>query len=254
MPRRLAHMADDGELVDGSALAHIARLKRGNKRFQRGDSAIAKPHRSSATSRGAAPEPFAIVMGPAETLVPIEAVFDTPSEELIVQTCMGSIAGRKGATHFNSLEYAILRYQPKLLLVLGNSESEVMKLAIKQVHGQDDDSPVPSEAMRFVLNQVMVSAMRAAVQAQKEPAVTAAGRDMKIAQIANELNTLYTIEQLMRSAIVRNAVRHHGLELHGGILDATTGEVEFIGRHPQEAELMNEERQPRSFLTLRSDD
>ena len=119
---------------------------------------------------------------------------------------------------------------------------------------KDDDSPVPSEAMRFVLNQVMVSAMRAAVQAQKDPAVTAAGRDMKIAQIANELNTLYTIEQLMRSAIVRNAVRHHGLELHGGILDATTGEVEFIGRHPQEAELMNEERQPRSFLTLRSDD
>ena len=57
-----------------------------------------------------------------------------------------------------------------------------------------------------------------------------------------------------RGALVRNAVRHHGLELHGAILDATTGEVEFIGRHPQEAELMNEERQPRSFLTLRSDD
>ena len=74
MPRRLAHMADEGELVDGSALAHIARLKKGNQRFQRGDSAIAKPHRSSATSRGAAADPFAIVMGPAETLVPIEAV------------------------------------------------------------------------------------------------------------------------------------------------------------------------------------
>ena len=42
----------------------------------------------------------------------------------------------------------------------------------------------------------------------------AAGRELKIRHLATELNVLYTIERILKnSAIVRNAVREHGLEL-----------------------------------------
>ena len=85
---------------------------------------------------------------------------------------------------------------------------------------------------------------------ERDPAVTAAGREIKIMQLASELNALYSIEQLMCSPVIREAVRTRGLELHAGVLHSRTGEVEFIGRHPMEAELMSDELQPQQYKML----
>ena len=164
----------------------------------------------------------------------------------------------------------MLRYAPKLLLVLSESDSSVMKMAIQQahaphapcgvaasvllntfpvwqVHGEEDPAALPT---KVVLDQVMVAARRAAVQVAADPATTAAGRDMKVSQLASELNALYTIEQLMCSPVIREAVRSRGLELHAAVLHSRTGEVEFIGRHPKEKELMSEKLQPQEHVTL----
>ena len=168
--------------------------------------------------------------------MPIERVFDASAGDLLVQRCMGCIAGRKGATLVHALEYAILRFRPKLLLVLGESESAVVRTALKQIDG---DAPVPTAA-RTVLDRVLVSAMRAANQVNDDDSLTAAGREMHLKQLAVELNVLYTIQQLLCSRAVREAVRGGGLELHGAVLDELTGEVEMIGRHPQEDNLLDE--------------
>ena len=56
--------------------------------------------------------------------------------------------------------------------------------------------------------------------------------------------------KLMCSPVIREAVRSHGLELHAGVLHSRTGEVEFIGRHPKEKELMSEKLQPQEHVTL----
>jgi len=90
-------------------------------------------------------------VGGAEVRVPIEKIFDVSSGELVVQRCMGSIAGRRGASLFDSLEYSVLRFSPKLLLVMGESESRVMRTALDQMNG----AKVPSVPMRKVLDRVM---------------------------------------------------------------------------------------------------
>ena len=179
-----------------------------------------------------APEPFAIVVGGAEVRVPIEKIFDAGPGELVVQRCMGSTAGRRGGTLFKSLEYAIVRFAPQLLLVLGESHSKIIGAALKQVSG----ASAPLAPMRAVLDQVMVSAMRAVTQMGKETAMTTAGREMKIRQLSVELNAFYTIEQLLTSPIIRNAVRHHGLQLHAAILNEHTGVVDFVGQHPMQSD------------------
>jgi len=227
-PYRRMRMAPN-QISPGAANA-IARLKRGNARFLRGE--------YHPISSGEVPDPFAIVVGGAEVRVPIEKIFDVGPGDLIVQRCMGSIAGRPGATLFDSLEYAVVRFAPRLLVVMGESDSEVIQGALSQVEG----SQMPSKGMRSVLDRVMVSAMRAKQQVQKDPALTVAGRSMKIRQLSVELNVLYTIEQLMTSTTIRYAMRHYGLELHGAILNERTGEVDMVGRHPQQAELLKEDR------------
>ena len=118
-----------------------------------------------------------------------------------------------------------------------------------QVCGSKDVEPAPL-ATCVVLDQVMVAARRAAVQVERDPAVTAAGREIKVMQLASELNALYSIEQLLCSPIIREAVRSHGLELHAGVLHSRTGEVEFIGRHPMEAAFLSEKLQPQQYERL----
>jgi hypothetical protein len=68
-------------------------------------------------------------------------------------------------------------------------------------------------------------------QVENDVSFTAAGRDIQIQRLTVELNTFYTIEQLLRSPIVRAAVRD-GLELQAAILNGKTGHIDFIGQHP----------------------
>ena len=109
-----------------------------------------------------------------------------------------------------ALEYAITRFAPKLLLVLGEMDSQVVANAIAKARG----APPTSNGVS-ILDRVMVSATRAIQQVELDSATSAAGRELKIRHLATELNVLYTIERILKnSAIVRNAVREHGLELH----------------------------------------
>merc|ERR1712139_415678 len=102
-------------------------------------------------------DPFAIVVCGAEMPLSLERIFDVTPGEMVVQRSMGSIAGGARGTLFASLEYAVLRFAPKILLVLGESDSEIIATALRQVSGGD----VQSAPMRKVLDRVMVSAMRA---------------------------------------------------------------------------------------------
>jgi len=65
---------------------------------------------------------------------------------------------------------------------------------------------------------------------------------MKIKSLATDLNVMYTMEQLLTSPIIRNAINNNGLELHGAVLVESTGEVQVLGRHPQQSALLDEAR------------
>jgi len=209
--------------------AAVNKLVRGNERFKEG-----LYTRNPSTPE--VPDPFAIVIGGGEVRVPIEQMFDVQPGELVVQRVMGNIAGRFGGTLVNSIEFALARYDPKLLLVLGDSQSRIVKTALEQSTG----ATVPSPALQYVIDRVMVSAIRAKKQVESEQSFTAAGRDIQIQRLTVELNTFYTIEQLLRSPIVRAAVRD-GLELQAGILNGKTGHVDMIGNHPALDAFMDEE-------------
>lgn len=214
----------------------ITTLVEGNKRF------VDNTPKQSTYSLGAAAgasdiaetDPVAVVVGGAEANVPLEKIFDSEPGSLVVQRSMCNIAGRAGGTLFNSLEYAVQKWKPKLLVVMGESHSGIIDDSFKQISG----SIPPSAAQNAILSRVMVSALRAQDQVDSNAAVTsAAGRDNMKREIAVELNALYTIEQLLTSPIIKDAVANDGLELHAAMLDATTGQVSFLGQHPMQAAL-----------------
>jgi len=208
-----------------AAATVIEKLRSGNKMFMSGQT-----YRESLSESGEAVQSLeAVVLCGTEFRVPIQRIFDTHPGEIAVQRCLGSIAGVKGLALFSSLEYMVVRFAPKVLLILGESNSAIIDEALEQMAGSD----VPPQAMRFILNKVSVSAARALRQVNESDAFTSAGREMKARQLAVEFNVLYTIEQLiLNSQIIRHAMRKSGLEVHGAVLDEMTGEVDFLGPHP----------------------
>jgi len=210
-------------------------LVEGNARFIAGTPAKAPSAMSSSSVADISDvDPSAIVVGGAEINIPIEKIFDACPGSMVVQRSMSNIAGRAGGTLFNSLEYAVQKWNPKLLVVMGESHSSVMSDAFKQLSG---DAP-PSSAQSAILSRVMVSTLRASDQVSKLTTLTSAASDDLQRNLAVELNALYTIEQLLKSPIISKAVKEGGLELHAAVLDCTTGKVNFVGEHPMQTELL----------------
>jgi len=218
------------------AIKAMNALVEGNSRFVAGTPA--KPSTSFLSSGSAADisdtDPSAIVVGGAEMNLPIEKVFDATPGSMLVQRTMSNIAGRQGGTLFNSLEYAVQKWAPKLLVVMGESHSSVMQDAFKQIGGAQP----PSQAQAAILSRVMVSTCRASDQVEDLKSLSSAARDDLMRNLSVELNALYTIEQLLKSPIIAKAVKEGGLELHAAVLDCTTGKVNFVGEHPVQDELL----------------
>eukprot|EP00930_Biecheleria_cincta_P084722 TRINITY_DN74171_c0_g1_i1.p1 TRINITY_DN74171_c0_g1~~TRINITY_DN74171_c0_g1_i1.p1 ORF type:complete len:785 (-),score=127.33 TRINITY_DN74171_c0_g1_i1:459-2813(-) len=206
-------------LGEGTAAEALRLLHEGNQRFIRGESKQQTP----------ADKPFAMVLGGGLVMMSIEKIFDVGRGSVLVQRTLGGLqnSSEQVDTPTASIEYAVLRFAPKVFVVLAESNSKLVKLALDQISG----APPPSAPMERVLSDISVSALRAVEQVEKESVRTAAGRERRIRLLTLELDAFYVIEQLMVSKIIRNAVRD-GLELHAAMLHEDTGEVEFIGQHP----------------------
>eukprot|EP00448_Togula_jolla_P019674 CAMPEP_0170574018 /NCGR_PEP_ID=MMETSP0224-20130122/3075_1 /TAXON_ID=285029 /ORGANISM="Togula jolla, Strain CCCM 725" /LENGTH=713 /DNA_ID=CAMNT_0010896645 /DNA_START=25 /DNA_END=2163 /DNA_ORIENTATION=- len=206
----------------------VEALQAGNLRFVSGQTEVQRAEKLQ--------DPSMIIVAGSEVRVPVETIFDSQPGQLLVQLCVGNIAGHRKGSLFKSLEYAVARFAPKLLVVMGGSHSSIIQKAIQAASGGE----AASGKNRIILDRVTVSAARAIEQVAQDGSSTAAGRDIKIQQLFVELNALYTLEQLLRhSQIIRTAVKCHGLELHVAVLNEATGEVEFLGTHPMHEHLLS---------------
>jgi len=208
-----------------TAFNELENLKRGNENFMAG-----KGGRFTGVKYD---QPQAIVVSGSDMKVKPQLFFDTAPGEIITQRTLANTVGSPGGTLFASLEYTVKRFAPPVLLIVGDGNDGVVKQALDYVQGLE----VAPFAMQPVLDKVSAAAIRALDEFGDE-ARTDAGASMKILRTAVELNTLYSIEQLLiNSPVIREAVKG-GMELQAAVFDDLTGEVEFLGAHPKTADLM----------------
>ena len=106
----------------------LKELMRGNERFVK--DALTHPNQESHRRKDLAREqhPFAIVVGCSDSRVPPEIVFDQGLGDLYVVRLAGTVVEREG---LGSIEYAVLRFDPPLIVVLGHERCGVIEAAVK---------------------------------------------------------------------------------------------------------------------------
>jgi carbonic anhydrase len=135
-----------------SAADALARLRDGNRRFvaNRLETAAASSHaRRAALLSGQ--EPFAVVLGCADSRVPAELVFDQGFGDLFVIRVAGNIVA---PSQIGSVEFAASRFGTRLVVVLGHSQCGAVLATLEECLGRRSTS---SRNVRFIVDRVRPS-------------------------------------------------------------------------------------------------
>ena len=203
------------------AVDPLAALKAGNSRFAQGAARYlhvdTKLRRYLATH---GQHPIATIVACSDSRVPVVHLFDQRIGDLYVIRVAGNIVGTLEA---GSIDFAVEYLACPLVVVLGHRHCGAVTAAVKQ------ETHAPS-VQRLL--------------ARIEPAVQEARREAgdvdidTLVDVAVEQNVWQGISDLIRSSeFWREKLRSGELTIVGAVYDIESGSVDWIGRHPREAEL-----------------
>jgi carbonic anhydrase len=190
--------------------AALDRLLRGNARYVEG---VGRRHdfKHEREALATGQNPFAGVLGCADSRVAPEYCFDVARGDLFVCRVAGNFASSEIIASF---EYAVAVLKAPLIMVLGHDACGAVDATIKSVK---DGTTLPGHLPE------LVAALTPAVQAVKdEPG------DMLTNAIKR--NVVLTIDKLKSaSSILGDAAKADKLKIVGGVYKLATGKVELTG-------------------------
>jgi carbonic anhydrase len=215
-------------LVASPALAAPAdplqALKDGNARFIADKPVHPREDASRRAQTASGQDPFAIILACADSRVAPELVFDQGVGDVFDIRVAGNVAGTDEVA---SIEYAVEHLHTPLLVVMGHSSCGAVAAAVER----------PAAAPVRVMQ--LIAPIFPAVEQARAANPTLKGPDLVAAAV--RANAMLQVRTLLRSSdIVRDAVRGGKLQVVGAVYDLPSGKVEFLGAHPEQAQLVAE--------------
>jgi carbonic anhydrase len=189
--------------------AALAALLAGNKRFVGGHA----KHPNQTTKRlqkvAAGQDPFAIVLGCADSRVGAEILFDQGIGDLFVNRVAGNVVDD---LLLGSIEYAVEEFAPPLLIVLGHERCGAIKATVGAVNSG-------GEAPGHI--GAIVNALK--------PIVAPYAKQANAVEKGVQVNILAQAAAIMeQSAIVREQVEKGAMAVVGARYDLDTGRVKVL--------------------------
>ena len=174
-------------------------LYAGNHRFAAGRPSAARRDMQRVKEVADRQQPFAAVLGCADSRVPIEIVFDQGFGDLFVNRIAGNVATNE---NIGSIEFASLVLGIKVIYVLGHTACGAVTAALT-----GDEVPGQISGLFQHLR----------------PAVRASGGDLDVAVRANVVNQAQTIAE--SSPVIARLIREKRVTIAGGVYDLQTSVV-----------------------------
>lgn len=216
-----------------SAERALEKLKEGNQRFVQN----APLQRSfDGGSRQALAQygqnPFATIIGCADSRCPIEILFDVQPGDTFVLRNAGNTCTHAEGSMVGSVEYSVGHLHTKLVLVLGHTKCGAIAGATGAALSEKAN-PGKVKQQATTLDKLLVGLGPVALQAASE--LPAGASVDEVAAHAVKVNVFHTIEKLLTySKPLREKVSQGELEVQGGIYDIVSGKVVFLGRCPRQ--------------------
>ncbi len=204
-----------------SAHEALERLREGNARFAsdvRSVDTLASQTRRRELAQGQ--EPFATILGCADSRVPVEIVFDQGLGDLFVIRVIGNVVA---PSQVGSVEYAAARSGTRLVVVLGHSRCGAVLATVEELRCPAKEQ---SRNLRSIVDRIRPSV---------EPLLkTELGRDPDaLVREAVRANIRASANHLRHgSAILERLIEAEGLLVVGAEYSLETGVVDFFDGVP----------------------
>ena len=205
-----------------SAVEALQRLREGNRRFAsqlfRSSASVTPARLAQLTEKQ---EPFAIILGCADSRVPAEIVFDQGLGDLFVIRVAGNIVA---PSQVGSVEFAAERFGTRLVVVLGHSECGAILATLEELRRPSENQ---SRNLRSIVDRIrpaVAGLIEAGIAGDRDGLVRRAVR-ANIRASANHLRH--------GSEILESLIAHDGLVVVGAEYSLETGLVEFFDGIPE---------------------
>ena len=204
----------------------LQRLREGNARFVahvRSAETLARQLLRAELAHGQ--QPFAVMLGCADSRVPAELVFDQGLGDLFVIRVAGNIVA---PSQIGSVEFAVERFGTQLVVVLGHTFCGAVDAALDAVLG-GGSAPVSSN-LNSIVNRIR-PALEGWVPREAERGKAALMRDAVRANVRASAHQLRHGSQLLESRVLSGR-----LSIVGAEYDLATGRVDFFEGVPAAAD------------------
>ncbi len=212
----------EAETVKKTADQALASLKEGNARFAAGKSV--HPHTDAARlneTSAKGQHPIATILGCSDSREPPERLFDCGVGDIFIVRVAGNVCATDEA---GSIEYGVGHLDTPLLVVLGHTSCGAVTAVVTDAKVGGNIAP-------------LVSPIKPGVERTRKAYPSLSGKEL-IAE-AIKANVWQSIEDLVsRSAEVREKIKDGKLKVVGAVYDIATGQVQWLGAHPEEAKLL----------------
>lgn len=199
----------------------LALLNEGNQRWvtDKEKNPNATPQRREQTASGQTP--FATVLTCADSRLPVERIFDRGVGDVFVIRVAGNVAGQ---SETGTIEYGVEHLKTPVLVVMGHTKCGAVAAAAsgKPLHG----------ALGGLVDHIRPAVDRAKnlnPNATPEQLAAAAVRE----NVWQTIYDLYTTSPELRTFASNGTVK-----VVGAIYDIQSGQVEWIGEHPWQREII----------------
>jgi carbonic anhydrase len=203
-------------------------LKDGNARFVEG-----KPQHPNQTrerralTAGQGQHPFATVLSCSDSRAPVELIFDRGIGDLFVVRVAGNVAA---VDEMGSIEYAVDHLGTPVLVVLGHSQCGAVT-AVAQ------NAKVTGHLAALV-KPIVPAVARAK---SENPGVTGEA----LVNAAIKANIWQAMEDLFqKSKLIKEKAKAGKVKVLGALYDLDTGQVEWLGPHPNQDKLLGVAAKP----------
>jgi len=195
----------------GTADEALMRLKDGNERFVRGELRFPSAHREVLADLAKRQNPYAMILGCADSRVPPELIFGAGFGDLFVVRVAGNTISPSVA---GSLQYAGVHLHTPLLVVLGHEGCGAVAAALQtKFEGTQDRSRIQLLVNRLIPGLSQVDP-KADPRTQLEQAV--------------EANVRYTLAQILETPEGQARLEEGHMKAVGAIYEIATGRVRFL--------------------------
>ncbi|MEO0483535.1 MAG: carbonic anhydrase [Planctomycetota bacterium] len=193
-------------------------LKAGNMRFVNNMSTHPRMSDERLKETAEGQKPYVSILACADSRKPIERIFDKGVGDLFVVRVAGNVAGPQVT---GSIEYGTAVLQTPLLVVMGHSACGAVDAAM-------GGTPLPGSIPS------VIDPIRAAVEDTRDAGTSSS----EMLDTAIRMNAFRQVRSLLGSQLIADRVKSGDLMVVAAVYDLGTGEVEFLGEHPKQAQVL----------------